>query len=97
MSAGGSNVFWFCELTSRLKQLTERASGILNTTNDRYQVGRADGILEAVEVVERVIAACPDERAELVAVLKDVVRISDRKTAEFDAARAAIAKVERKL
>lgn len=34
------------------------------------------------------------QRDELLAALKGVVRVADRKTAEFDAARAAIAKAE---
>lgn len=38
----------------------------------------------------RLIAAAPD----LLAALKGVLRIADRKTVEFDAARAAIAKAE---
>jgi hypothetical protein len=38
------------------------------------------------------IAAAPD----LLAALKAVVRVADRKTVEFDAARAAIAKAEGK-
>jgi hypothetical protein len=35
-----------------------------------------------------------EQRGELLAVLKGVVRVADRKTAEFAAARAAIAKAE---
>ena len=46
--------------SSVLQILTDRASGILDTTNDRYRVGRADGILEAVEAVERSQAPAPD-------------------------------------
>lgn len=40
----------------------------------------------------RLIAAAPD----LLSALQGVLRIADRKTAEFDAARAAIAKAEGK-
>jgi ribose 5-phosphate isomerase len=36
------------------------------------------------------------ERDELLTALKGVVRVADRKTVEFDAARAAIAKAEGK-
>jgi hypothetical protein len=36
------------------------------------------------------------EAEEMLAALKGVVRVADRKTAEFDAARAAIAKAEGK-
>ena len=36
------------------------------------------------------------QRQELLAALKGVVRVADRKTPEFDAARAAIAKAEDK-
>jgi hypothetical protein len=42
------------EATTRL---TDRASEILITTNDRYRVGVADGILEAVERVEKALAS----------------------------------------
>jgi len=48
------------------------------------------GYAQAVREQSRQAALCH----ELLAALKDVVRVADRKTAEFDAARAAIAKAE---
>ena len=86
-------------LCARLEKLTDRASDILITTNDRYQVGRADGILEAVEAIERVMMDSPDAAAvvkELLVALNGVVRVADRNTAEFVAAKLAIAKSEGK-
>jgi hypothetical protein len=50
------------------------------------QPGDADGELGAANA--RLIAAAPD----LLAALKGVLRVADRATVEFDAARAAIAK-----
>lgn len=44
-------------LAQCLDRLTARASGILNSTNDRYRTGVADGLLEAVEAIERLGAA----------------------------------------
>lgn len=79
-------------LNLRLQQLTDKATDILNTTNDRYRTGLADGLLEAVEAVERI--EVPDS-GELLAALRGVVRVADRKTPEFDAARAAIANTEK--
>jgi hypothetical protein len=54
-------------LREALSALTQRASDILNETNDRWRTGRADGILEAVEVIQRALAASqgvPTERTE---------------------------------
>lgn len=42
------------------------------------------------------VEGAADPRAELLAALRGVVRIADRQTPEFDAARAAIAKAEGK-
>jgi hypothetical protein len=44
-----------------------------------------------VEANAALICAAPD----LLAALKGVIRVADRKTVEFDAARAAITKAER--
>ena len=50
----------------------------------------ADAVWPDAEANARLIAAAPD----LLAALKDVVAVADRKTDEFDRARAAIAKAE---
>ena len=47
-------------------------------------------IREGIRIAANLIAAAPD----LLEALKAVVRIADRKTVEFDAARTAIAKAE---
>lgn len=59
-------------LRAELERLTTLASDILNSTNDRYRTGRADGILEAVESVERKLAATETECQELTAKVQAV-------------------------
>lgn len=54
------------------------------------EVVGCEGILADGEANARVIAAAP----EMLEALHAVVRVADRKTAEFDLARAAIAKAE---
>jgi len=51
-------------------------------------IGCVYGAGENVKANARLVAAAPD----LLEALKGVVRVADRKTVEFDAARAAIAK-----
>ena len=76
-----------------------RAAGgnVFADTNRYYerpiaQIGvpldKSDNRVEELEANARLIAAAP----ELLAALRGVVRVADRATAEFDAARAAIAK-----
>lgn len=48
------------------------------------------GLGHQADANRRLMLAAPD----LLAALKDVVRIADRKTVEFDAARAAVKKAE---
>jgi hypothetical protein len=50
--------------------------------------GATDGLTEEINANARLIAAAP----ELLAALQGVVRVADRATVEFDAARLAIKK-----
>ena len=65
-------------------------SATINEAVDLLECAGWKGYAQAV----RETAAEAAQRHELLAVLKGVVRVADRKTAEFDAARAAIAKAE---
>lgn len=58
----------------------------------RYVEDPTVGMLVGINARD-VVTAC-NLHAELVAALKGVVAVADRRTVEFDAARAAIAKAE---
>jgi hypothetical protein len=76
------------------REITEFLSGpwIVGKDGFRWFIGTADGITIAHEIERagdaRLLAAAP----ELLEALQAVVAVADRKTNEFDRARAAIAK-----
>lgn len=67
-------------------------SATINEAVDLLECAGWKGYAQAVREQSQQAAHCH----ELLAALKGVVRVADRQTAEFDAARAAIAKAEGK-
>jgi hypothetical protein len=70
----------------KARELRAPKSVVLRPENGR---GELEGVMVS-DADARLIAAAP----ALLAALKGVLRVADRKTAEFDAARAAIAAAE---
>lgn len=73
---------WYAEESWVLKDIGDRA----------YHITKCADWSEETEANAHLIAAAPD----LLEALKGVLRVADRATVEFDAARAAIAKAEGK-
>ena len=65
-------------------------SATINEAVDLLECAGWKGYAQAVREQSQEAAQCH----ELLAALKGVVRVADRKTAEFDTARAVIAKAE---
>lgn len=65
-------------------------SATINEAVDLLECAGWKGYAQSVREQSLLAAQCH----ELLAALKGVVRVADRQTAEFDAARAAIAKAE---